>query len=443
MNQGSIAVRLVAASSSSERIGFVTLFALGMSIGLLMVFNSQLSGDQVTMLNLGWQLARQHVWVPHGMLTSAGGYSPGGLTSLLVGAQLLLWNDYRSPALFLLILNAGAFLLLARALKPALTPFGQFLLLPLIWLSPWHLYFSSHVWDPNYMFVFAVLHLITAQRMSRHDETWTTAAHVLVLGLGIQIHTSAAVLCILSVLLYLTKLIKVNRTGFALGMLLCMASVAPWMLAIIHQPALLPGGNGFPLRGILYVFPFARGVMYWLKMSSLSFAGQMAQFDFTPALGAGLDAVLRPFASAVGTLAQSSLIASTWLQWRFFRKRPFALFGPRRSVDSPRSWLRLYVTALFAAALIAFAVSPTTIMFWQVLITLPASALALIMSAEALARSRLRLQVQRAATLWSVTTVVLLLCQAVASPMYRCGSYKLPVPSAMLADLHARTQCLR
>ena len=445
MSEGSsIAVRGLVAVGSSERVGFFTLFALGSSIGLLMVINSQLSGDQVPMLGLGWELARHHVWVPHGMLTSAGGYSPGGITGLLVGTQLLLWNDYRSPALFILIFNALAFLLLARAVRPALTSLGQFLLLPLVWLSPWHLYFSSHVWDPNYMFVFAVLHLVTAQRMSKRDDVWSTAAHVLILGLGVQIHTSAAILCVLSLILYLTKLIQVNWTGFALGTLLCAVSLVPWLLAVIHDPTLLPGGKGFPMRGIVYLFPFLRGVMYWLKMSSLSFAGRMEDFSFVPALGSSVDAVLRPLASVFGALAQSTLVVTIWLQWRFFRRRLPSLFALKQPA-TPRAWLRLYVSALFVAALMCFAISPTTIMFWQVLIALPASALVLILSAEELARSpQFTAHVQRAARAWSAATVVLLLLQAVGSPMYRCGAYKLAAaPTAMLIDLHARPQCFK
>ncbi len=442
MLQGAIAIR-VAAAGISARVWFVTLFTLGLSIGLLMVFNSQLSGDQVPMLGLGWELAHNHVWIPHGMLTSAGGYSPGGLTGLLTGAQLLLWNDYRSPALFILIFNAGAFLLLVRALNPALTDFGQFLLLPLVWLSPWHLYFSSHVWDPNYMFVFAVLHVVTAQRMARNRDLWATAAHVVILGLGLQIHTSAAVLGIASLLLYGTRLIKVNWTGFALGVLLCFASLVPWLIEISHHPDLMPGGKGFPFRGIVYVFPFARGILYWLKMSSLSFAGRMEDFDFSPALGAGLDAVVRPFAVSLGMLAQTSLIAAIWLQWRFFRRRFLQPFVCKREPPTPRAWLRLYIIVFGTAALIAFALSPTTIMFWQVLIALPVSALAVILSAEVLARSRFAARVQPLARIWSVAAVLLLMCEAVASPMYRCGAYRLAAPSAVLEDLHVRVQCFK
>jgi hypothetical protein len=440
MNQGAIAVRLITAGSTG-RFWVATLFALGFSTGLLMVRNSQLSGDQMPMLELGWQLARHHVWVAHGMVTSAGGYSPGGVTGLLTGIQLLLWSDYRSPALFILIFNAAAFLLLMRTVRPALTELGQLLLLLLLWLSPWHLYFSSHLWDPNYMFVFAVLHLATAQRMWRYNELWTTAAHVLILGLGLQMHTSAAVLCILSLLLYVNGLIRVNWTGFALGVLLCVASVVPWMLALGHHPELMPGGKGFPLRGLLYVFPLLRGILYWVKISSLSLAGQMEDFNFIPALGVALDTVLRPLAHSLTLLTQVSVIGCGWLQWRFFRKRLLLPFRIQRAPSQPRRWLQLYVTAFLWAALIAFALSPTTIMHWQVLIALPASALAVIMSTEVLARSRFRLQIRRVARVWSVAAVALLFCEAVASPMYRCGTYRLQAPSAILADLHVRMEC--
>jgi hypothetical protein len=113
----------------------------------------------------------------------------------------------------------------------------------------------------------------------------------------------------------------------------------------------------------------------------------------------------------------------------------------QRAPSQPRRWLQLYVTVFLWAALIAFALSPTTIMHWQVLIALPASALALIMSIEVLARSRLREHVRRVARVWSVAAVVLLFCEAVASPMYRCGTYRLQAPSAILTDLHVRMEC--
>ena len=429
--------------SSGARAKFVTWFTLGLSIGLLMVVNGQVSGDQVQLLNLGWQLAHNHIWLPHGMITSAGGFSPGGFSGLLIAAPLYLWNDYRAPALFTLIGHAGAFLLLVRALKPALTDLGRYLLLVLLWLSPWHLYFAAHVWDANYMYVFAVLHLVTSLRMAQHRETWTSAAHVLLLGLSLQVHTSGAILCILSVLLFATGRLKVSWTGFALGAAISAASLVPWILAVHHDPALLPAGKGFLLRGIVYVFPVLRGVLYWLKLSSLTFVARMYDLDFTSVVGPMAAPAFGALAKLLATLAGATLVITVWLQWRFFRNAWRTAAARRSAPYRPRSWLRGYVTAMCAAALISFALSPTTIMFWQVFVALPASALAMVMAAEVLFRSRFRLMAQRVAGIWAVVSAALLLSQAVASPMYRCGGSWVAQSEPMLVDLHTKAECVK
>ncbi len=443
MYQAVVTATREVALRSGARAKFVTWFVLGLSIGLLMVVNSQLGGDQVQLLNLGWQLSHNHIWLPHGMITSAGGFSPGGFSGLLVAAPLYLWNDYRAPALFILVCHAGAFLLLNNALKPALSELGRYLLLVLLWLSPWHLYFASHVWDANFMYVFAVLHLVTAQRMAQHREAWTTAAHVLLLGLSLQIHTSGAILCILSMLLFASGRLKISWTGFAIGAAVCLASLAPWLLAVHQNAALLPGSKGFLLRGAVYVFPVLRGVLYWLKISSLSFVARMYDLDFTGVLGPVAAPAFSALAKLLATLAGATLVVTLWLQWRFFRNAWRRAAGRSRAEFRPRSWLRFYVTAMCGAALISFALSPTTIMFWQVFVALPASALAMVMSAEVLFRSRFRPMAKRVAGVWAVVSAALLLSQAVASPMYRCGGSSVERSEPMLVDLHAKTQCAR
>ena len=443
MYEAVIAATREVALRCGARTEFISWFALGLSIGLLMVANSQLTGDQAQLLNLGWQLSHNHVWLAHGMITSAGGFSPGGFSGLLIAAPLYLWNDYRSPALFILITHAAAFLLLVRVLKPALSDLGRYLLLVLLWLSPWHLYFAAHVWDANFMYVFAVLHLATSQRMAQHREAWTTAAHVLLLGLGLQVHTSGIILCVLSLLLFASGRLKVSWAGFAAGAALCLVSLAPWVSAVQQNAAWLPGGKGFLLRGIVFVFPILRGALYWLKLSSLSFVERMYDLDFTPVLGPTVGPAVGAVANLLATLAGASLIFTLWLQWRFFRNAWRRLLSRRSEEYRPRSWLRFYVTATCGAALICFALSPTTIMFWQVFVALPASALAMVMSAEVLFRSHFRPAAQRLAGIWAVISAAVLLSQAVASPMYRCGG---PLPGQaeeMLSDLHAKAGCVR
>ncbi len=259
MYQAVIAATREVALRSGARAKFISWFVLGLSVGLLMVVNSQITGDQVQLLNLGWQLQHNHIWLPHGMITSAGGFSPGGFSGLLVAVPLYLWNDYRAPALFTLICHAGAFLFLIRALKPALSELGRYLLLVLLWLSPWHLYFASHVWDANFMYVFAVLHLITSQRMAQQREMATTAAHVLLLGLSLQVHTSGAILCILSLLLFFSGRLKINWAGFVIGAGICMASLVPWLHGRASESCADAGRKGlFAARHCVCVSAAAR-----------------------------------------------------------------------------------------------------------------------------------------------------------------------------------------
>ena len=443
MYQAVIAVTREVAIRARPRAKFFSWFVLGLSIGLLMVVNSQLSGDQLQLLNLGWQLSHNHLWVPHGMITSAGGFSPGGFSALLVAGPLYLWNDYRAPALCMLLCHAAAFLLLIRTLKPGLTQSGSFVLLVLLWLSPWHLYFASHIWDANYMYVFAVLHLVTAQRMAQRREVLITAAHVLVLGLSVQVHTSGAVLCILSLLLFALGRLKISWTGLVLGAAICVASLVPWFLAVSHDPALLPVGKGFVLRGLVFVFPLLRGILYWLKLSSLTFVERMYDLDFTGVVGPLAASALGTVDRVLATLAQATLVGAVWLQWRFFRR---AWCASRRYLKRdvqeyrPQQWLRFYVFAMGVATLISFALSPTTIMFWQVFVAMPASAVAMVMSAEVLFRSRFKPLAQWLAGGWALLSVALLMSQAVAAPMYRCGiSADESLP--MLVDLHATGGC--
>ncbi|HEY4339703.1 MAG TPA: hypothetical protein VGM97_07150 [Steroidobacteraceae bacterium] len=428
---------------SGARAKFISWFTLGLSIGLLMVANSQLTGDQGQLLNLGWQLAHSHIWLPHGMVTSAGGFSPGGFSGVLIAAPLYLWHDYRAPALFILLCHAGAFLFLVSTLKPALTETGRYLLLVLLWLSPWHLYFAAHIWDANFMYIFAVLHLVTARRMARQREFWTTAAHVLLLGLSLQIHTSGFILCVLSVLLFASGRLKVSWAGLAMGAAVCTVSLVPWIVAVRQNAALIPGGKGFLLRGIVYVFPLLRGVLYWLKLSSLSFVARMYDLDFTPVMGATLGHPLSVLAKLLATLAGVTLILTVWLQWRFFRSAWRRSVARPRTEYRPRTWLRGYVTATCAAALICFALSPTTIMFWQLFVILPASALVVVMAAEVVFRSRFKDLARRVAGIWAALSATVLLSQAIASPMYRCDGSSPEQSNPMFADLHAKAQCAR
>ena len=398
------------------------------------------------MLELGWRLVARGEWVPYGMPMSAGGRSPGGLMALVVALPLAVWRDFRAPAFLTLVLHAGAFLLFVRTVRPALSTAGLWLLLPLLWLNPWRMYFSAHAWNANFMFVFAVLHLATAQRMRVRRRLGVTFLHVLLIGLAVQIHTSVVTLAIVSALLYARGMLRVHWGGVALAVALTLATLVPWALVVQHEPGVAPGSVGFFLRGLVFVAPVLRGFLYWVRLSSLSVPVRMVEFDFAPVWGSDANLVLLPLALVLGGLAQLTIVPSLWANWRFIRQRwlHWRLRGwHRQPPERPRAWLRGYVALALVAALVSFAISPVTIMFWQEFVVLPAAVLVLVMPTEALLRTRHRARVRGAIAAWCVLLVPLLGFEAVAARAYRCGGWEAGPRDAMAVDLGVPTGCRR
>ncbi len=426
-----------------------TIFLLGCALSVLMALRSQVDGDQSLMLDLGWRLLTNGEWLQYGMPTSAGGRSPGGLTGLLVAFPLYLWPDHRALALLTAVVHAVAFLLLVRAVRPALTPQAIWLLLLFVWLNPWRMYYSAHIWNSNFMLVAAILHMMSAQQMSLHKNAVATCLHVVLIAVAMQIHTSAAVLGILSLLLFWRKIIRVHWGGFAVGVVLGAALYVPWLLAILNDPELAPGEKGFFLRGLLLVFPFLRGVLYTVKMATLSMPSRTMDFDFASTFGAASNAWLLPVGMVLTALAHVTVLPSLWAHYRFARRfvrqdwprfRTPSRWQPQ-DVSHPRRWLRSYMALTLLAALISFAISPTTAMFWQAFILLPVVALVLIMTIEALQRSRWAHWTRRGLQGWSVAAILIMIFQALAAPKYRCGGDELGPLNQMHRALNVSAGC--
>src|SRR5258706_12953621 len=84
------------------------LFALGLGIAVLMVIRSQVGGDQLNLLARGWLLAARGLFIPYGNPLSTGGKAPSGITTVLVGVALMLWQDHPASAGLLLLFHIGA-----------------------------------------------------------------------------------------------------------------------------------------------------------------------------------------------------------------------------------------------------------------------------------------------------------------------------------------------
>ncbi len=425
-----------------------SLVGLGAAVGLVMVARSQVGGDQLNLLARGWLLAERGEWVQFGMPTSAGGLAPGGLTSLVVGVPLMLWQDYRAPTLLLWLIHLVGLVVLDRSVGHALGRSGRLLLVIMYWLSPWQLYFSGHLWNANYMYLFGAVHLATSYASRQKPSFVASLFHMAALGLAFQLHASAPLLALVSVLLVAGGRVRVSWPGATLGAALVALSLLPWAVATLEAPRTVPGGEGFIGRGLVLVFPLLRGVLFWLRYGSLAVSGKMLRLDFTPTLGAGTDSVLTPvlvgvlFLVGVATLAVP--LAAHLRLWR--RRRALVQRLPSAVKLPSRRWLESYAVASFLGAVAAFAVSPTTVMMWQAFIAFPGALLPGLLMVGALLESGRATRTAQVLVVWAAVSVTLGAVMAVASPHYRRGGRHLvgigvAANHPMLHDLGIADRC--
>jgi hypothetical protein len=405
----------------NERRWLAVLFLFGLAVSVVMITRYRVFGDELNMLARGWLLVREGRWVPYGIRTSAGGKSPGGLTALMVGAPLLLWCDYRAPVVFILLLHVAAYGLLDRLIGAILSAPHRLVFCVLYWLSPWRIYFSGHLWDPNYLFFFAAVHAWTSYRLRHQPRFWATLAHVCAIGFPMQLHASGFVLPIVSVVLLYRRRITLHWGAVLCGGTLVAGSLVPWLIEAVRHPRIIPGGeHGFPLRGLLLVLPVVRGILYWLRYSSFALPAKLTRFDFGPALGPALTVLLAAILWVLTQIiGQLTFVPSACANWWFARR---VQRGGRRRTDagmSDRRWFNSYVTCTFVGAMISVCVSPTTIMFWQGLVFFHAAVLPFVLWVTALQRSRLAPHVRLGARLWVALCVVLVTAITFGNHTYR------------------------
>ena len=403
-------------------------FGIGLAISLWMVARSQVGGDQLNLLARGWLLAEDGRWISYGNPMSTGGKAPGGITSLLVGVPLMVWRDHRAPTLVILLCHVLAYAILDRTLRRILSPGERVLLAVLYWLNPWRMYFSAFLWNPNYLFLFGSTHLwacLAQRERARFLPSFLLGAGLV---LAFQIHASCLLLAVATALLWLRGYFKPHWTGGLLGAVLAALPLVPWVMDLRDEPAILTEADkGFLGRGLLYVFPLVRGLLYWLRYSSLALSEKVLAFDFgdflDPETGARLGSGLSEVTSALLPLTLVlPLLANRWL-WKRMRRGWKRWQGKLPAGASDRTWLKGYVAWTFLAAVAVFSLAPTTVMMWQALIILHAAVLPLVLWAGVLSRGRLSPRVSRAVWVYAGAEIAILLLIPLGSMHYRCAGH--------------------
>jgi len=398
------------------------LTAIGLAVSVLMVWRSQAGMDQYYLLVRGWVLVSDGWLVPFGNHMSAGGFQPGPATSLFVGLPLFLWEDHRAINLSILLTHLVAYWLLDRSLRDVLGARGRLLLCLFYWFNPWRIYFSAHLWNPNWLFLFGALHLWTATRMRRKPRFGYTLLHVFAIGVAFELHASFLILALATGLLYWRGYIRLHWPAAVAGGILALLPMIPWVYAVLDHPEIMPAREGFMGWGLVTVHPMLRGIGYWLRYPMMHYSQQTVQFDFTPALNQRWDAVLTPIYTAltvvVGPL--TLLVSATANIW-MWRRKPELRFARFPAEGSGREWVLGYVRWVFVASLISFALSPSTIMMWHALIAMHAAVLPVVFWVEQRWRTRQTSRNRLAVVVYSMLLFVVMIGMAFGSPLYRKG----------------------
>ena len=132
---------------------------VGLGVQLWLWSRATYHWDQIHLYRIGMDLALDGAVCGSSKVMSGGSEVPGCLLQMVVGVPLSLWFDYRSPGLVVVLFHALAGLLLWSVFQRALGPRFAALYLAIYWLSPWRLYHSGFIWEPNYLLLPAAVHL--------------------------------------------------------------------------------------------------------------------------------------------------------------------------------------------------------------------------------------------------------------------------------------------
>lgn len=430
-------------SRASRIVGL--LFLLGLAVSVILLVRSLPAGDQLNLLARGWLLAEKGEFISYGNPMSTGGKAPGGITTILVGLPLMVWRDHRAATVIILLCHVLAYWLLDRTLRRVLGPGERVLFAVLYWLNPWRLYFSSFLWNPNYLFLFGAIHLWACLGQRERPRFWMSFLLGSGLVLAFQIHASFLLLAMATFLLWLRGYFKVQWMGAIGGAVLAALPLIPWFLDLRESPEIVTEADkGFLGRGLFG--PGLRGILYWLRYNSLGIPEKVAQLDFGPAVG-GTDPWLGPaltflVRTVLALTAVFPLLAGIWL-WRRNRHRWRRVASMEMS---DRVWLHGYVLWSFLASVLVFCLAPTTVMYWQVVILFHVAVLPPVLWGGALWRSRRRPLVTRVVATYAVAEILVALAVAFGSPQYRCGGraemrFPLVADSPMFDDLGIRRDC--
>lgn len=311
---------------------------------------------------------------PVGVASSGGGTVPGCLLQLLVGVPLQMWRDYRAPGLAVVLAHLLAVAVLIGTLGRALGLRFLTLFLAVYWLSPWRTYHSGFLWNPNFLFLPAALHLGCTWQLRKEKRVLPSAVLAAAIVLAMQLHASFLILAVASAILIWRKLTQLHWRGALLGCAVGSLTLIPTAIAFFRGalPKIVPHTAEGVSALILPIQNFGKALMYWFRFGSPEVGrrlGDTVYLSSDPLDAAPFLPVPSVLVSVIVILGLVAVAIPIRAAWMFLR--PSNLRGKVHSSDV--AWLRAYALCFLVALLAVAVISPSSLQAWHLIISLHAA----------------------------------------------------------------------
>lgn len=187
----------------------------------------EFSGDEITILYESYRAAHEKLAL-HGIPASIGMRLPS-LMLYLLAIPMAFTRDPVRIVLFVAALNLagiGLFLVFTRRLLGSRT---ALLATALLACAPWSMLLARKIWNPDFLFPFAMgLYAVLESHLDR-PRSWKTALAVLLYAALCQFHASAWLLSIPLVLWWAAFRVPLDRRGLLVGLASALILYAPYL----------------------------------------------------------------------------------------------------------------------------------------------------------------------------------------------------------------------
>ncbi len=354
------------------------MILLGLLFSAAFFVTLKIHFDNVQILDKALLLIREGVWTHHGNAGSGVGFVPGTFLTFITAIPMKIYFSPYSAMFVIALFHLASVFLLKNVLDQVPRPllFLDFLLI--YWLNPWRVE-QAELYNPAYLFLFSALHLWTVFHM-REKKFWFTLVNVLAVGFCAQVHFSALILGILSLMLLYVGFIRVHWRGLLAGIVIVLLSLVPYFLELMNKPEVnievARSSEAFLGRNLLLVYPVLKAVAYWFRYGSSYFGRHIfseinfewLRVDYLQMLLSYSFHILK-WVIALGSLYFSFKVNFKNLKMVWLLK-PFKK-GEDRTQQSPEDRIRSYGFYLFVSMLLTSALSPVEFNHWHLILCFP------------------------------------------------------------------------